>query len=97
MIADATAATEADSTLDADAVVVAIEIISPSTRLTDPCSNPPCTPQLASRTTAPRTRPHLCLGHLERRTYTDRLIQAGKTTALTDPFPLDLDPATLRR
>ncbi|WP_331729937.1 hypothetical protein OHV05_35255 (plasmid) [Kitasatospora sp. NBC_00070] len=41
--------------------------------------------------------PRLYLGHLERGTYTDRLVQVGERTALTEPFPLDLDPAALRR
>jgi hypothetical protein len=37
------------------------------------------------------------LGGLERGLYLDRLVQAGETTDLEDPFRLDLDPAALRR
>ncbi|MFI5621404.1 hypothetical protein [Streptomyces sp. NPDC051567] len=36
--------------------------------------------------------PRLCLGRLEHGGCTDRLVQAGDTTALTEPFPFDIDP-----
>ncbi|MFJ4090498.1 hypothetical protein ACIPYS_02850 [Kitasatospora sp. NPDC089913] len=41
--------------------------------------------------------PRLCLGHLERGLYVDRLVQVGETARLDDPFALSLDPARLRR
>ncbi|MFI2304554.1 hypothetical protein ACH5AL_37900 [Actinacidiphila glaucinigra] len=39
--------------------------------------------------------PRLYLGHLEHGAYADRLVPAGQTTAVTKPFPLDIDPAHL--
>ncbi|WP_053650080.1 Uma2 family endonuclease [Streptomyces sp. XY431] len=98
--ADAGAAAEAGTTLNADDIVVAIEIASPSTRVTDK----KMTPALYAAAGIPHywrlelePAPRIYLGHLERGTCTDRLVQAGDTTKLTDPFPLDLDPARLRR
>ncbi|MGI5530012.1 hypothetical protein ACQEVX_22280 [Streptomyces syringium] len=41
--------------------------------------------------------PRLYLGRLESGTYTDRLVQAGETTRVDHPFPLDFDPARLVR
>ncbi|MEW1914477.1 Uma2 family endonuclease [Kitasatospora sp. NPDC085895] len=100
VVVDAAAAAEATSALDAGAVVVAIEITTPSTRMTDTVLKP----ALYATASIPHywrlelePTPRLHLGHLERGTYTDRLVQASETTALTDPFPLDLDPAALRR
>ncbi|MFD8079081.1 hypothetical protein ACFV3E_41335 [Streptomyces sp. NPDC059718] len=37
------------------------------------------------------------VGHLDNGTYTDRLVQAGQTTTVTEPFLLDIDPARLIR
>ncbi|MFJ9609692.1 hypothetical protein ACIRS1_25460 [Kitasatospora sp. NPDC101176] len=51
----------------------------------------------AQVTTQPDHDGRLYLGHLERGSYVDRLVRVGETTALTDPFHLDLDPAVLRR
>ncbi|WP_331731129.1 Uma2 family endonuclease (plasmid) [Kitasatospora sp. NBC_00070] len=100
VVADATAAAEAGVTLSAHDIVVAIEIASPSTRVTDKKMKPAL---YAAAGIAHYWRlelepaPRLYLGHLERGTYTDRLVQVGERTALTEPFPLDLDPAALRR
>ncbi|MEU1543723.1 Uma2 family endonuclease [Actinacidiphila glaucinigra] len=33
--------------------------------------------------------------YLEHGAYSDRLVQAGQTTAATEPVPLDIDPAHL--
>ncbi|MER6366762.1 Uma2 family endonuclease [Kitasatospora sp. NPDC001527] len=100
VVADAAAAAEAGTTLSADDVVVAVEIASPSTRVTDKKMKP----SLYAAAGIPHywrleldPAPRLYLGHLERGLYIDRLVQVGETTALTDPFPLDLDPARLRR
>ncbi|MEW1914601.1 Uma2 family endonuclease [Kitasatospora sp. NPDC085895] len=100
VIADAAAAAEATSALDAGAVVVAIEVTATSTRMADTVLKS----ALYAAAGIPHywrlelePAPHLHLGHLERGTYADRLVQAGETTALTDPFPLDIDPAALRR
>ncbi|MFD4905222.1 Uma2 family endonuclease [Kitasatospora purpeofusca] len=100
VIADTGAAAEAGTTLNADDIVVAIEIASPSTRVTDKKMKP----ALYAAAGIPHywrlelePAPRLYLGHLERGTYTDRLVQTGETTRLTNPFPLDLDPARLRR
>ncbi|WP_030277605.1 Uma2 family endonuclease [Streptomyces sp. NRRL B-24484] len=97
IIADAAAAAEATSALDAGAVVVAIEITTPSTRMSD-------TVLKTALYAAAGIPHHWRLGldpaprlYLERGTYVDRLVQAGETTALTDPFLFDLDPAALRR
>jgi hypothetical protein len=48
-------------------------------------------------TTQPDHDGRLYLGHLERCSYVDRRVRVGETTALTDPFHLDLNPAVLRR
>ncbi|WP_030274425.1 Uma2 family endonuclease [Streptomyces sp. NRRL B-24484] len=100
VVVDAAAAAEASTTLSAHDVLVAIEIASPSTRVTDRKMKP----SLYAAAGIPHywrlelePGPRLYLGHLERGTYVDRLVQAGETTALTDPFSLDLDPAALRR
>jgi hypothetical protein len=87
-------------TLDCSGVVLVVEIVDPATRLTDVHVKPVL---YAAAGIAHYWRldldpaPRLHLGHLERGTYTDRLVQAGETTGLADPFPLDLDPAALRR
>lgn len=100
VVADAAAAAKAGVTLSAHDIVVAIEIASPSTRVTDKKMKPSL---YAAAGIAHYWRlelepaPRLYLGHLERGTYVDRLVQVGETTALTEPFDLDLDPATLRR
>lgn len=100
VVADAVAAAEAGTTLSAHDIVVAIEIASPSTRVADKKMKP----SLYAAAGIPHywrlelePAPRLYLGHLERGLYVDRLIQVGETTALTDPFPLNIDPARLRR
>ncbi len=100
VVADAAAAAEANITLSAHDIVVAIEIASPSTRVTDKKMKPSL---YAAAGIEHYWRleldpaPRLYLGHLERGTYVDRLIQAGETTTLDDPFLFDIDPAALRR
>ena len=100
VVADAAAAADAGITLSAHDIVVAIEIASRSTRVTDKKMKP----SLYAAAGIPHywrleldPAPRLYLGHLERGTYVDRLVQVGETTALDDPFPLDIDPAALRR
>nr|WP_280689666.1 Uma2 family endonuclease [Kitasatospora sp. GAS204B] len=100
VIADADAAAEAGTTLSAHNIVVAVEIASPSTRVTDKKMKP----ALYAAAGIPHywrlelePAPRLYLGQLERGAYVDRLVQVGETTALTEPFPLDLDPTALRR
>lgn len=102
VVADAAAAAQAGVTLSAHDITVAIEIASPSTRVTDKKMKP----SLYAAAGIPHywrlelePAPRLYLGRLERGTYTDRLVQVGETTNLTEPFPLDLDldPTTLRR
>ncbi|MFB7293493.1 hypothetical protein [Actinacidiphila glaucinigra] len=42
--------------------------------------------------------PRLYLGRLGNGGYTDRLVQADETTAVTEPFPFDVDlPHLVRR
>ncbi|MFD7827731.1 Uma2 family endonuclease [Kitasatospora sp. NPDC059803] len=100
VVADANAAATADLTLHGRDVLIAIEVTAPCTRVADTV--------LKSAMYAAAGIPHywrlelepaprLYLGHLDRGTYTDRLVQTGETTQLTDPFPLDIDPAKLRR
>ncbi|MFJ4188243.1 Uma2 family endonuclease [Kitasatospora sp. NPDC089509] len=90
----------AGTTLCAHDIVVAIEIASPSTRVADKKMRPSL---YAAAGIEHYWRleldpaPRLYLGHLERGLYVDRLVRVGETTALTDPFPLDLDAARLRR
>ncbi|MFB7293495.1 Uma2 family endonuclease [Actinacidiphila glaucinigra] len=99
-VVDADAAMAAGLTIDAHDVLIAIEIASPSTRVTDRKMKP----ALYAAAGIPHywrlelePAPRLYLGHLERGAYTDRLVQAGETTAVTEPFPLDIDPARLIR
>ncbi len=100
VIADAAAA-GAGATLPADDVVVAVEIASPSTRVIDRRTEP----GLYAAAGIPHywrldldPLPGLHLGRLDRDGgYLDRTVRPGESTALTDPFPLDLDPAALRR
>ncbi|MFJ5221066.1 Uma2 family endonuclease [Streptomyces sp. NPDC088354] len=81
-------------------VIAVVEIASPSTRVTDRKMKPAL---YAAAGIAHYWRaelepaPRLYLGHLEAGTYTDRLVQAGETTAVTEPFPFDIDPARLTR
>ncbi|MFJ9776181.1 Uma2 family endonuclease [Kitasatospora sp. NPDC101157] len=100
VVADTDAAAHAGATLDATAITVAIEITSPTTHVIDQTLKP----ALYAAAGIPHywrlelePVPRLHLGHLEHGTYTHRPVQAGETAVLTEPFPLDLDPATLRR
>ncbi|GGR16164.1 Uma2 family endonuclease [Streptomyces netropsis] len=100
VVVDADAAAEAGLTVDAHDVLVVVEIASPSTRVTDRKMKP----ALYAAAGIPHywrlelePAPRLYLGHLERGTYTDRLVQAGETTRLDQPFPVDFDPARLVR
>ncbi|MGW2546360.1 Uma2 family endonuclease [Kitasatospora sp. NPDC001574] len=100
VVADAAAAADAGTTLSAHDIVVAVEIASPSTRVADKKMKPAL---YAAAGIEHYWRleldpaPRLYLGRLERGSYVDRLVQVGESTQLTDPFPLDLDPARLRR
>ncbi|MFJ9523764.1 Uma2 family endonuclease [Kitasatospora sp. NPDC101801] len=94
------AAASAGTTLGAHDIVVAVEIASPSTRVTDKKMKPALYAAAGIRhywRLELEPAPRLYLGHLERGTYTDRLVQVGESTGLTEPLPLDLDPAALRR
>ncbi|MEW2577516.1 Uma2 family endonuclease [Streptomyces syringium] len=91
-VVDAEAAASAGLTVDTHDVLVVIEIASAMK------------PALCAAAGIPHywrlelePAPRLYLGHLERGTYTDRLVQAGETTRLERPFPLDFDPARLVR
>ncbi|MFB7293953.1 Uma2 family endonuclease [Actinacidiphila glaucinigra] len=81
-------------------VIAVIEIASPSTRVTDRKMKPAL---YAAAGIAHYWRlelepaPRLYLGHLEAGAYTERLVQAVETTAITEPFPLDIDPECLIR
>ncbi|MFJ5220501.1 Uma2 family endonuclease [Streptomyces sp. NPDC088354] len=99
-VINADAASAAGLTIDAHDVLIAIEIASPSTRVTDRKMKAAL---YAAAGIAHCWRlelepaPRLYLGHLENGGYVDRLVQAGETTAVTEPFPLDIDPARLVR
>ncbi|MFD0563278.1 Uma2 family endonuclease [Kitasatospora saccharophila] len=102
VIADAAATAGAGATLHADDVVVAVEIASPSTRVIDRRTKP----GLYAAAGIPHywrldldPAPRLHLGRLapDGSGYLDRTVQPGESTALTEPFPFDLDPAALRR
>ncbi|MFF2628721.1 Uma2 family endonuclease [Kitasatospora griseola] len=100
VVVDAAAAAEAGSTLRADDVVVAVEIASPSTRAIDRRTKPGLyaaagIPHYWRLDLAPAPRLHL--GRLEHGDYLDRTVQPGESTALTEPFRLELDPAVLLR
>ncbi|WP_030742170.1 Uma2 family endonuclease [Streptomyces sp. NRRL F-5135] len=99
-VVDADAAADATVTVDAHDVLVVIEIASPSTRVTDRKMKP----TLYAAAGIPHywrlelePAPRLYLGRLNVGGYTDRLVQAGETTALTDPFAFDIDPGRLVR
>ncbi|MGR6998898.1 Uma2 family endonuclease [Yinghuangia aomiensis] len=97
-VADADAA--ADATLRADDVALVVEIASLSTRASDRKMKPAL--YAAARHPAllaprARTRPAAVPRHLDRGIYTDRLVQVGQTTATTEPFLFDIDPARLVR
>ncbi|WP_033820982.1 Uma2 family endonuclease [Kitasatospora sp. MBT63] len=100
VVADTTAAATADLTLRDRDVLLAIEVTAPSTRVADTALKS----ALYATAGIPyywrlelEPAPRLHLGHLEDGVYVDRLVQAGESTALTDPLPLDIDPAVLRR
>ncbi|MFJ9845839.1 Uma2 family endonuclease [Kitasatospora sp. NPDC101155] len=100
VVADVAAAATAGLTLRASDVLVAIEVTAPSTRVAATVLKPAMyaaagIPHYWRLELDPAPRLHL--GHLEDGVYVDRLVQAGETTQLTDPFRLDLDPAVLRR
>nr|WP_232734193.1 Uma2 family endonuclease [Kitasatospora sp. CB02891] len=100
VVVDAAAAAEAGSILHADDVVVAVEIASPPTRVIDRRTKPgrytaAGIPHYWRLDLAPAPRLHL--GRLEHGDYLDRTVQPGETTALTEPFRLELDPAVLLR
>ncbi|QKW19638.1 Uma2 family endonuclease [Kitasatospora sp. NA04385] len=102
VIADAAAAAEAGSTLHADDVVVAVEIASPSTEVIDRRTKPGLyaaagIPHYWRLELAPAPRLHLGRLTADGGGYLDRTVGPGESTALTDPFPFDLDPAALRR
>ncbi|MFD9128614.1 Uma2 family endonuclease [Kitasatospora sp. NPDC059571] len=91
VVADSEFAAGADLTFDCSDVVLVVEIVEPATRPTDVHLNPALYAAAGIEhywRLKPDPVPRLHLGHLERGTYTDRLVRAGETTALTDPFPL---------
>ncbi|MER7050127.1 Uma2 family endonuclease [Streptomyces jumonjinensis] len=99
-VIDDDAAADAGLTVDAHDVLVVVEIASPSTRVTDRKMKP----ALYAAAGIPyywrlelEPAPRLYLGRLERGSYTDRVVQTGETTALTEPFTFDIDPARLTR
>ncbi|GAA4837327.1 Uma2 family endonuclease [Kitasatospora terrestris] len=102
VLADVGAGTAAGSgaPLGADSVVAVVEVSSPATRAVDEA--------LKARLYAAAGVPHywrveldpvprLRLGRLRPGGYVDRIVEAGETTRLDDPFLLDIDPAVLRR
>lgn len=96
VVADADAAAVAGVTLHAADLVLVVEIASPSTRVAERKMKP----ALYAAAGIPHywrlelePAPRLYLGHLDRGSYTDRLVQAGETTAATEPFAFDIDPA----
>ncbi|MGA4539142.1 Uma2 family endonuclease [Uniformispora flossi] len=98
VVADEEAAAAAGATLHAADVVLVVEIASPSTRVADRKMKP----ALYAAAGIPHywrlelePAPRLYLGSLDRGTYADRLVQAGETTAATEPFAFDIDPARL--
>lgn len=98
VVADLEAAADADAVLNACDVAVAVEIASAATRVTDRTLKP----ALYAAAGIPHywrlelvSAPRLYLGHLERGNYVDRQVRPGQTTAVTEPIPLDIDPAQL--
>ncbi|MEU5548111.1 Uma2 family endonuclease [Streptomyces sioyaensis] len=99
-VCDVDAAADAGLTIDAHDVLLVVEIASPSTRVTDRKMKPHL---YAAAGIAHYWRlelepaPRLYLGRLESGSYTDRLIQAGETTTIEEPFPIGIDPRVLTR
>ncbi|MFE9425391.1 Uma2 family endonuclease [Kitasatospora sp. NPDC006697] len=98
VVADAEAIRKGGVALHAHDVSIVIEIASPSTRVADKRLKP----SLYAAAGIPHywrvelsPVPRLYLGRLELGGYVERLVQSGETTALAEPFPLDLDPARL--
>ncbi|MFE2541045.1 Uma2 family endonuclease [Actinacidiphila glaucinigra] len=85
-------------TVHAQDVIAVVEIASPSTRVADRKMKPALYAAAGIEhywRLEVEPAPRLYLGHLEHGAYADRLVQAGQTTAVTEPFPLDIDPARL--
>ncbi|MFF4345248.1 Uma2 family endonuclease [Kitasatospora sp. NPDC001540] len=82
--------------------MVAIEIASPSTEVIDRRTKPGLyaaagIPHYWRLDLDPAPRLHLGRLSPDGSGYLDRTVPPGGSTALTDPFPFDLDPAALRR
>lgn len=97
-VVDADAAAEAGLSIDAHDVLIAIEIASPSTRVTDRKMKPALY-AAAGITHYWRVElepaPRLYLGTREGAGYRDQLVQGGQPTTVTHPFELNIDPARL--
>jgi Uma2 family endonuclease len=98
VVADAMAIRKGGLALHAHEVAVVIEIASPSTRVSDKRLKP----SLYATAGIPHywrvelePVPRIYLGQLELGGYVERMVQSGETTVLTEPFPFDLDPASL--
>lgn len=97
-VVDADAAAEAGLSIDAHDVLIAIEIASPSTRVTDRKMKPAL---YAAAGIAHYWRvelepaPRLYLGTREGTGYRDQLVQGGHLTTVTHPFELSIDPVRL--
>ncbi|MCM2577995.1 Uma2 family endonuclease [Streptomyces meridianus] len=101
VVVNADFAADAEVTVDPHEVLVVIEILSPSTRITDLKTKPAL---YAAAGIAAYWRldlvpmPRLIVSELHQGTYADRLTAlAGATTRIGRPFPFDLDPADLAR
>lgn len=100
VVADAEAASKAGLTLDAAGVILVVEIVSPSTRITDTRTKP----SLYAAAGIPHywrlelePAPALYLAERSGSGYTETAaVLAGTTASLGEPFPLRIDPASLR-
>lgn len=85
-------------TVHAQDVIAVVEIASSATRVADRKMKPALYAAAGIEhywRLELEPAPRLYLGHLEHGAYADRLVPAGQTTAVTKPFPLDIDPAHL--
>ncbi|MGW1199659.1 Uma2 family endonuclease [Streptomyces sp. NPDC002536] len=102
-VVDAAAAAEDPVTFDAEAVLLVVEIVSPSSsgRRTDRLLKPPYYAEAGIEhlwRLELEPRPALIISELENGRYAERVVaEAGRKTLVEKPFPVELDPGALVR
>ncbi|MFF4738898.1 Uma2 family endonuclease [Streptomyces sp. NPDC001262] len=102
-VVDAAAAAEDPVACDAEAVLLVVEIVSPSSsgRRTDRLLKPPYYAEAGIEhlwRLELEPQPALIISELEDGRYTERVVaEAGRKTLVEKPFPVELDPGALVR